>query len=124
MAMIEFHKIWIEQCDATEGLREDFGEEKAIRYLIGEKFLNFIKASDSRPEFSQELPKFAARVKEIFEPHEIAEFLDKLLQEGAADPAEEWVFDDFEDAELEQRDMVSEAEKIVRIERAKELLLQ
>ena len=32
---IQFHKIWIEQCRATEDIRERFGLEDAIRYLIG-----------------------------------------------------------------------------------------
>ena len=26
---IEFHKIWIDQCAATEDIRESFGPEKA-----------------------------------------------------------------------------------------------
>ena len=41
--MIEFHKIWIEQCEAARDIREGFGLEKAIGYLIGEKFLNFLE---------------------------------------------------------------------------------
>ena len=52
MANIEFHKIWIEQCEATEGIRDHFGTQDAIRYLIGEKFLNFLEESDRRPELS------------------------------------------------------------------------
>ena len=34
---IEFHKIWIEQCEATETIRERFGLQNALDYLIGEK---------------------------------------------------------------------------------------
>ena len=33
--MIEFHKIWIEQCGATRDIRDDFGLEKTLGYLIG-----------------------------------------------------------------------------------------
>ena len=123
MANIEFHKIWIEQCEATEGIRDRFRTQDAIRYLIGEKFLNFLEESDRRPEFAGELPNFVAKVKEIFEPHEVSEFLDGLLHERTAED-EDWPFDDFEDAELEPRDVVNEAEKIVLIERAKELLVK
>ena len=121
---MEFHKVWIEQCEAAEGIRERFGAGAAIRYLIGEKFLNFLEESDRRPEFTTALPKFTAEVKEIFELHEISEFLDSLLREGAAEQDEDWPFEDFEDAELEPRDVVNEATKIVLIERAKELLLK
>ncbi len=35
--MIEFHKVWIEQCEAARDIREAFGLEKAIGYLVGEK---------------------------------------------------------------------------------------
>ena len=66
MSKHEFHKVWIKQCEATEGIREQFGLENAIRYLIGEKFIIYLEASDSRPEFAAELPKFVAQVKEIF----------------------------------------------------------
>ena len=38
--MADFHKIWIDQCEATEGLRERFGVEDAIRCLAGEKLMN------------------------------------------------------------------------------------
>ncbi len=34
--MIEFHKIWIEQCEAAEGIKEQFGAKDAARYLIGD----------------------------------------------------------------------------------------
>jgi hypothetical protein len=34
---IQFHKIWIDQCEATEGIREHFGLQNALDYLIGEK---------------------------------------------------------------------------------------
>ena len=42
---IEFHKIWIDQCAATEGIRERFGLKDALDYLIGEKLFTFLMAS-------------------------------------------------------------------------------
>lgn len=48
--MDEFSDIWIEQCDAARDIRESWGTQKALGYLIGEKFLNYIRASDSRPD--------------------------------------------------------------------------
>lgn len=41
----EFHKIWIDQCAATEGIREKFGLEDALNYLIGEKLFSFPHAA-------------------------------------------------------------------------------
>ena len=42
--MIEFHEIWIEQCEAAQGIKEQFGLKKAVGYLIGEKLLEFVRA--------------------------------------------------------------------------------
>ena len=33
--MGEFHEIWIEQCEAARDIREAFGLQKALGYLIG-----------------------------------------------------------------------------------------
>ena len=41
---IEFHKIWIDQCSATEGIRDQFGLQNALDYLTGESFsLSYIR---------------------------------------------------------------------------------
>jgi hypothetical protein len=32
----EYHKIWVEQCAATEDIRERFGLESALDYLPAE----------------------------------------------------------------------------------------
>ena len=39
------HKIWIEQCEAARGIEAEFGTQKALAYLIGEKFINFLEAA-------------------------------------------------------------------------------
>ena len=38
-AITDFRDIWIEQCEAAEEIRENFGKEKAIGYMVGEKFI-------------------------------------------------------------------------------------
>ena len=40
---MDFHKIWQEQCEATRTIRERFGVENALDYLIGEKLLIFAR---------------------------------------------------------------------------------
>ena len=52
---IEFHKIWIDQCAATEDIRESFGQENALDYLIGEKLFTFLMASEQDPQFAAEV---------------------------------------------------------------------
>ena len=70
---IEFHKIWIDQCAATEDIRESFGPEKALDYLIGEKLFTFLMASEQDPEFAAEVPAFVDEIRRIFtscgDPH-------------------------------------------------------
>jgi len=65
--MGEFHEIWIEQCEAARDIREAFGLQKALGYLIGEKLLNFLRAADEDPAFAGELPRFVAEIKQIFD---------------------------------------------------------
>ena len=69
--MSDFHKIWMPQCDAALGIRERFGIEKALGYLIGEKLLNFVRTSETEPDFAAEVPAFIARIREDCEPHEL-----------------------------------------------------
>lgn len=123
--MIEFHKIWIEQCEAAEGIKEQYGVQSAARYLIAEKLLHFMQASHNHPEFAAELPKFVAEIKEIFEPQEIVELFDDLQAGQVPDPSK--IFsgrdNDVDDRELDEHEVLYDAEKILLIENAKALML-
>ena len=44
-------KIWVEQCEAARGIEDEFGTDKALAYLVGEKFLNFLEAAETHPDF-------------------------------------------------------------------------
>lgn len=79
----DFHKIWIKQCEAARGIREGFGVQKALGYLIGEKLVNFVRAAGERPEFADELPAFLEEVRDIFTDTEIRGYLVGLRRVGA-----------------------------------------
>ncbi len=122
--MIEFHKIWIEQCGAARGIKERFGTEKALGYLIGEKLLAFVRASNSRPEFAQELPSFVAEVKEILSPSEISVYLGSLKRVGAQGHVltdEQYEF--MRDAGAYDENIVRGAEDVIIVGRIREMLL-
>ena len=121
--MIEFHKIWIEQCEASEGIREQYGIQSAIRYLIAEKLLHFIQASHDHPKFAEELPKFVAKIKEIFEPHEIVALFDDLESGRVFDPSKALNGRSDDEEDLDEYEVLYDAEKILLIENAKALLL-
>jgi len=124
MAMIEFHKIWVEQCEAARHIREAYGLDKALGYLIGEKFLDFLEASDHDRDFAGELPRFVEGIKRIFTPKEIRAYLDDVRRVGPlGHTASDAVYEEMVVAGAVREDPVEWAEQILRLERARTLLL-
>ena len=122
--MIEFHKIWIAQCEAARNIKEAFGVDKALGYLIGEKFLNFLQASYGHQEFAAELPRFVEAIKEIFEPGEIRAYLDGTRRVGAlGHTASDEEYEELQAAGAIDEGPVEWAEQILRLERTKARLL-
>jgi hypothetical protein len=125
---IQFHKIWIEQCEATEGIREHFGLRNALDYLIGEKLFNFVQAAEQHPEFAAELPAFLAEIQRLFTPEDIREYLDYLEKTKYLAPQEpELALDDLEeegDDEDWLENPVMGAEELLRFSRIRQLLRQ
>ena len=63
-------------CEATAGrIEPEFGTEKAMSYLIGEKFLNVLEAAESSNEWREAIPEFVGAIKSLFEPWQLAQFL-------------------------------------------------
>ena len=87
-------KIWIEKCDAARMIEDEFGTDKALRYLIGEKFLDYLEAAERLPDFRAEIPAFVAKIKTIFEPWKLAEHLETARQSDPFDPS---LYDEDED---------------------------
>ena len=117
-------KIWIEQCAAARNIENEFGTDKALSYLIGEKFLNFLEAAETQAEFRAEIPVFVAEIKVIFERWQLAEYLAKARQTEPFDPS---VYDDDdpESVEMERQDDIRRsANDLLLVERAKEWLLE
>ena len=60
-------QIWIEQCKAARGIEAEFGTQKALAYLINEKFINFLEAAEDDADFLAEIPDFVAEIQPIVE---------------------------------------------------------
>jgi hypothetical protein len=45
-------KVWTERCQAAKAIEDEFGTPKALAYLVGEKFLNFLEAAGKDSTFS------------------------------------------------------------------------
>ena len=117
-------RVWIEQCEAARGIEDEFGTQKALDYLVGEKFLNFLEAAETHPDFRAEIPAFAAEVKTIFEPWQLAEYLETARQTELFDPD---LFDEDEDPEIVEMERQDEIRRSARdlllVEQAREWLL-
>ena len=124
--MTEFHKIWIDQCEAVEGIEDDFGTQPALEYLIGEKFLDFLEAAESEDEFRDEIPAFVARIKTLFEGWQLAAYLETAKKSEPFDPALFEGDDEYSPEEIEdnrKQDIRQCTRDLLLVERAREWLL-
>lgn len=131
-----FHKIWIEQCEAAQGIEDEFGTQKALEYLVGEKFLNFLEAAEANADFRAEIPAFVAKIKKIFEPWQLAQYLETARETEPFDPdlfvprwhpelGEEEIEYDAEEIEDMRKDDIRQCTRdLLLVERAREWLLE
>lgn len=98
MEMSRAHTVWKSQCDAAPSIRDGFGLQAALDYLISEKLLNFVEAAASDPDFAHELPMFVAEVRRMFTREEIRKHLAVLVPrvEAAANADAEAGEDEYE----------------------------
>jgi hypothetical protein len=127
-APIEFHKIWIDQCEAAEGICERFGLEDALHYLIGEKLFSFVEAAEEDQDFAAELPAFLSEIRRIFSEQEIRNFLDELERDKFLAPSDADLgiddFDESDDQEPFPANPVRGAEELLRFYRIRQLLTE
>jgi hypothetical protein len=133
---MDLHKIWIEQCEAAQGIEDEFGTQQALDYLVGEKFLNFLEAAESDANFRSEIPAFAGKIREIFEPWQLAQYLETARETEPFDPdlfvprsrpilgAEEIEFDAEEIEDMRKHDIRQCTRDLLLVERAREWLLE
>ncbi len=120
----EPHKIWIEQCAAARGLKDSFGSQKALGYLVGEKLMNFVEAADDHPEFAEELPRFIAEVRSIFSQPLLRSYLETVQRVGAAGHVLSGADHDFmRAAGAFDEGPIDAAEDVLVLKRIKDLLL-
>jgi hypothetical protein len=109
------------QCKATEGIRNDFGLQRALNYMIGEKLFSFVQAAEHAPEFAAELPSFVNEIRRIFTAQEICSYLDDLERSKFLSPPDaDEDDDDFEDVIPDNP--IRGAQELLRFARIKEML--
>lgn len=88
------HEIWIEQCEATEVIRQRYGLKAAFDYAVAEKLLNFASAASRHPAFARELPRFVAQVRRLFTADEILAHIERIERERSEREADDPDADD------------------------------
>src|SRR5689334_1142050 len=119
-------EIWKDKCEAARGVKENFGTENALQYLIGEKFLDFLDAAEGLKDYQAEVSAFAAEIKDIFEKWEIAEYLERARHREPFDPTDYEDDDDMDEEDIEmerKRDIREAARDLILVEQARALLL-
>jgi hypothetical protein len=120
-----FRKIWVEQCEAAEMIEADYGTEKAMGYLIGEKLLNFLAVAETKPEWRAEVPHFVAKIKKHFQPWQIAEFFETPRRLGALGHVSDEEGHKLLRSQMEESEKVREdARNLMLFEWARELLME
>ena len=123
---MEFHKIWIDQCEAARGIEVEFGTQRALGYLIEEKFINYLEAAERDSDFRQEIPAFVAEIKSIFETWQLAECLERARLRPPFDPADYEDDESYDEQDIEferQMDIHRCTTELLMVERAREWLL-
>lgn len=122
--MDDFADIWREQCEAAQEIRGAWGTSKALGYLVGEKFLNYMHVSDSDPVWNVKLPLFAAEIRRMFTNEELAEYFATTRRVGPlAHVATEEQYQTMRDARAFEENAVTGAADAILFERARDLLL-
>jgi hypothetical protein len=78
MTLSKPQAIWREQCEAAHGIKERYGLNAALDYLLAEKLLNHAAAAAQNADFARELPSFVAEVRRMFELDDIANYLAQM----------------------------------------------
>src|SRR4051812_245388 len=113
------HEIWREQCAAARTIEDNFGVPNALDYLIGEKFLHFLEVAETNAEFWAAIPAFVTEIRTIFEPWQLAEYMETARQTEPFDPG---LYDEDEDPEIvemeRQEDIRRSARDLLLVEQA------
>lgn len=121
---MEFHKNWIEQCEASIGIKERYGVEKALGYLIGEKLFFHLEMVEKDDLWAQEIIPFCAEIKNLYDQWELRNYLDNVKRTG---PAGHVMSDeDYEEVghKIHEYSVVQAAQNIFRLEKIRTLLLE
>ena len=119
----KFHEIWVEQCEAAEGIKRRYGTKAAFDYLVAEKLFNFAEAASSHPAFARELPRFVAHVRGLFTVEEMRTHLNRIQCEQRDGDAYIGERDEFDEEDEQEEDAMSLESPAAATERARQFAI-
>jgi len=78
--------LWQDYSDAAIAIRERFGSNAAIDYLLGEKLMTFAQTGETEPAFLAELPAFADRIRSLFSAADMENYFVRADHAARIDP--------------------------------------
>jgi len=119
--------LLLRKSEAARNVEDEFGTQKALGYLVGEKFVNFLEAAETDADFRAEIPEFVAEIKSIFERWQLAAYLATAKETEPFDPSLFGGDDEFNSEEIEdmRKDDIRQCTRdLLLVERAREWLLE
>jgi len=113
----------IDESEAARGIENEFGTQRALDYLVGEKFINLLEAAENNSEFQAEIPQFVAEIQSVFERWQLVQYLETARE---SEPFDHKLFegdDEIDPEEVEQmrrEDIRQCTRDLLLVERAKE----
>lgn len=115
---------WQQQCDAARTIKERFGVEKALGYLLGEKLLQMLRDADVEPTLEPEILEFVTEARAVFTPAELRQYFSGPRAVGALGHVLDVKgLELFRTAGAIQEDVAASAQDAIRFERMRQLLL-
>ena len=108
--------VWKAQCAVVPSIRQRFGLQAALDYIISEKLLNFAESAVSYPEFAHELPLFVAEIRRLFTAVELSDHLAVLVPSVEAELADAAEFQDDDEFDgISPQDHAARCERLALI---------
>lgn len=78
-------KIWQEQCTAAKNVKERYGIESALAYLVGEKLISFARGRGATAGICAIVARVCRRGSKTFSLREICDHFGKIEQSQVFD---------------------------------------
>ena len=72
----EMRMTWDAYHRVASVVRDQFGGEKALEYLVDTKLANLVRAASTDPDLARDLPEVVAEARRTFDPEELRAHLD------------------------------------------------